>query len=73
MMAWLRRLFSTQPSPPQDSFYQRLHDAKINALAQTEASQRATRRIREQATRDFADTLAVPPIWHREGGRHDSR
>lgn len=68
MMAWLRRLLSRR-TPPPENFYQRLHDAKINALAQTEASQRATKRLYDQASRDFSETLHVPPLWRREG-RH---
>ena len=69
MMAWLRRLFSARTPPQPENFYQRLHDATVNARAQTRASQRATQRIHAQASRDFSETLRVPPVWRREGGQ----
>ena len=74
MMALLRRIFQRSPTYPiPENYYERLHEANVNARAQLEAAQRSTRRLREAASRDFADTLAVPPFWHREGGRDDSR
>lgn len=44
MMAWLRRIFH-RPPPDTEDYYERLHDASVNARAQMAASERATRRV----------------------------
>ena len=41
------------------------------AMREQEEQAKATRRVlrRDRMTRDFAETLAIPPFWQRQGGQ----
>ena len=58
---WVRR--RTQPKP--DAVTQHLRAMRAESLAAAKQSNAALRQARAES-RDFAETLAVPPAWRRE-------
>lgn len=72
MLGWLKRvLWPCRLSHHRElrEFTQRMREARMFGIEQQRASRVAQRSI--QPTRDFSDTLAVPPVWRKEGGRND--
>ena len=64
LIHWLRRWFSSMRAESDDVIRrsQRLTD-------QTQLMLDASRPLVEPGSRDFAETLDVPPFWRRNGGR----
>ncbi len=63
---WPRRI---SQAPETTAFHGRLHDARQYGLAEQRAARQRTRQTRA-ASRDFAQTLAAPPVWRRDGSDH---
>ena len=76
MMTWLHRLFRrpqiNETAKQAECIIETARNMRgtmLHAAKESRVAQREERRYK--ASRDFADTMAIAPVWKRKGGRDD--